>query len=94
MELNFINQLRKQVESRETDNRVLLGIGDDAAILNTQNSDTVLTVDLLTEGVDFLLDQVEPQLIGNEVAISLGGTEDEAVQLFRHLYDRNLTYGQ
>ena len=72
MELNFINQLRKQVELREQDNRVLLGIGDNAAILNTQNSDTVLTVDLLTEGVDFLLGQVEPQLIGRKaLAVNL-----------------------
>lgn len=72
MELNFITQLRKQIDSGETDGRVLLGIGDDAAILNPQNSDTVLTVDLLTEGVDFLLDQVEPQLIGRKaLAVNL-----------------------
>ena len=72
MELNFINRLRKRVESGGADNRVLLGIGDDAAILNTQNSDTVLTVDLLTEGVDFLLGEVEPRLIGRKaLAVNL-----------------------
>ena len=30
------------------------------------------------------------RIIDNEVAISLGGTEETAVQLFRHLYDRQL----
>ena len=30
------------------------------------------------------------RVIGNEVAISLAGTENEAVELFRHLYDRQL----
>lgn len=72
MELNFINHLRRQVESGKADYRVLLGIGDDAAILNTQNSNTVLTVDLLTEGVDFLRDEVEPQWIGRKaLAVNL-----------------------
>ena len=72
MELNFVNQLRKRIEANGADNRVLLGIGDDAAILNTRNSDTVLTVDLLTEGIDFLLGEVEPRLIGRKaLAVNL-----------------------
>jgi len=51
---------------------VRLGIGDDAAILDTRNLETVLTVDLLTEGVDFILDEVDPQLIGRKaLAVNL-----------------------
>jgi len=47
---------------------VILGIGDDAAILG----ETVLTVDLLTEGVDFLLEQADPILIGRKsLAVNL-----------------------
>ena len=69
MELPFIEQLRRGVP---TNDMVRLGIGDDAAILDTQQADTVLTVDLLTEGVDFLLDEVEPQLIGRKaLAVNL-----------------------
>ena len=69
MELDFIEQLRRGVP---TNDLVRLGIGDDAAILDTRQTDTVLTVDLLTEGVDFLLDEVEPQLIGRKaLAVNL-----------------------
>ncbi|MGL6195901.1 MAG: hypothetical protein ACRC2T_13880, partial [Thermoguttaceae bacterium] len=42
--------------------QILLGIGDDAALLAPvlfPNTGTVLTVDLLTEGVDFLLEKTD-----------------------------------
>ena len=69
MELTWIEQLRRGVP---TNDFVRLGIGDDAAILDTRQSETVLTVDLLTEGVDFLLDEVEPQRIGRKaLAVNL-----------------------
>ena len=43
-------------------------LGDDAAVLG----DRLLTVDMLTEGVDFLLDQVEPKWIGRKaLAVNL-----------------------
>ncbi len=72
MELNFINQLRNRINSGKPNPRVLLGIGDDAAILDTRGESTVLTVDLLTEGVDFLLNEVEPRLIGRKaLAVNL-----------------------
>ncbi|MCL2305788.1 MAG: thiamine-phosphate kinase [Planctomycetaceae bacterium] len=51
---------------------VVLGIGDDAALLAASENETVLTVDLLTEGVDFLLEQVDPVLIGRKaLAVNL-----------------------
>ena len=69
MELAFIEQLRRDVP---TNDLVRLGLGDDAAILDTRNLETVLTVDLLTEGVDFLLDEVGPQFIGRKaLAVNL-----------------------
>jgi len=69
MEHAFIERLRRGVPTNE---RVRLGIGDDAAILDTRQSETVLTVDLLTEGVDFLLEEVEPQWIGRKaLAVNL-----------------------
>jgi len=73
MELAFIEQLRRGLAGSKTANELVrLGIGDDAAILDTRNLETVLTVDLLTEGVDFLLDEVEPQLIGRKaLAVNL-----------------------
>ncbi|MDR1493882.1 MAG: thiamine-phosphate kinase [Planctomycetaceae bacterium] len=70
MELQLIEQLRQKAPIN--DSRVLLGIGDDAAILSAQAQDVVLTVDLLTEGVDFLLDSTDPQWIGRKaLAVNL-----------------------
>jgi thiamine-monophosphate kinase len=46
---------------------VALGIGDDAAVLKmTAGSNAVVTTDLLTDHVDFLLDQVDPLLVGHK----------------------------
>jgi thiamine-monophosphate kinase len=70
MELGLIEWLRQK--NPMNDNRVLLGIGDDAAILDAKTQEVVLTVDLLTEGVDFLLDSTDPQWIGRKaVAVNL-----------------------
>ncbi|MCL2119830.1 MAG: thiamine-phosphate kinase [Planctomycetaceae bacterium] len=78
MELEFIEQLRQGVPTNEL---VRLGIGDDAAILDTRRLETVLTVDLLTEGVDFLLDEVAPQWIGRKaLAVNLSDLAAMAAQ--------------
>ena len=70
MELEFLKRLRSQVLTSHPE--VILGIGDDAAVLAASESETVLTVDLLTEGVDFLLEQVDPILIGRKaLAVNL-----------------------
>ncbi len=69
MELDFVDQIRKKVCGSH---RLLLGIGDDAAILNSRDSNTVVTVDLLTEGVDFLVEQTPLPLIGRKsLAVNL-----------------------
>lgn len=60
MELEWINRLRERPESGY--------LGDDAAVFGDQ----LLTVDMLTEGVDFLLDQTEPERIGRKaLAVNL-----------------------
>jgi len=53
--------------------QVAIGIGDDAAILAPlADSATVVTTDLLTDGVDFLLDEVDPRQIGHKaLAVNL-----------------------
>ncbi|TWU20854.1 thiamine-phosphate kinase [Bythopirellula polymerisocia] len=42
-----------------------VGLGDDAAVLELDGR-AVVTTDMLTDGVDFLLEEVEPQLIGHK----------------------------
>ncbi|MDR1269432.1 MAG: thiamine-phosphate kinase [Planctomycetaceae bacterium] len=43
-------------------------LGDDAAVIG----DTIITVDMLTEGIDFLLGEVDPQWIGRKaLAVNL-----------------------
>ncbi len=70
MEHELIARLREKL--RTDPKRVLLGIGDDAAILARETTETVLTVDLLTEGVDFLLAETDPVLIGRKaLAVNL-----------------------
>jgi thiamine-monophosphate kinase len=52
---------------------LLVGAGDDAAVLElTQRQGCVVTVDMLTEGVDFVLSQVSPRRVGRKsLAVNL-----------------------
>lgn len=50
-EFGLINHITKKVKIRNSSTK--LGIGDDAAILNHENKDIVVTTDLLVEGVHF-----------------------------------------
>lgn len=44
-----------------------VGIGDDAAVLSGfDQTGVVVTTDLLTDGVDFLLDEVDPRRVGHK----------------------------
>lgn len=71
MEQEFIASLRERV-SRQKFSQLVLGIGDDAAVLDPGNRRTVVTVDLLTEGVDFLVAKNDPRLIGRKaLAVNL-----------------------
>lgn len=54
-------------ENLPTSPRELVGLGDDAAVLgHAVGCNTVVTTDTLTDGVDFLVDQVDPQQIGHK----------------------------
>lgn len=70
MELEFINWLKSQVPPHP---HVALGMGDDAALLTgTGDRQLVVTSDLLTDGVDFELDQCDPQRVGRKaLAVNL-----------------------
>ncbi len=70
MEAALIAELRRRIGPHPL---VRLGIGDDAAVLGTAGlPDTVLTVDLLTEGVDFRLAEATPPRIGRKaLAVNL-----------------------
>lgn len=50
-EFGFINRIKEKIEL--TDDSILKGIGDDAAVVDFGNKKTVITTDTLTEGVHF-----------------------------------------
>jgi len=69
METEFIHWLRQRLAG---DRRVPLGIGDDAAIVDVGGARVVVTVDMLTAGVDFILEEVDPCRIGRKaLAVNL-----------------------
>jgi thiamine-monophosphate kinase len=70
MEAQLIAHLRKRLPPHPL---LALGAGDDAAVLSLGHSDRyVLTVDLLSEGIDFRLEEVDPPRIGRKaLAVNL-----------------------
>jgi thiamine-monophosphate kinase len=70
MESQFIAWLRERLRGHR---RLLLGPGDDAAVLRlADRTDCVVTTDLLTDGVDFALEQTPGSRIGHKaLAVNL-----------------------
>jgi thiamine-monophosphate kinase len=70
MEAQLIAHLRNRLPPHPL---LALGAGDDAAVLSLGNSDRhVLTVDLLSDGIDFRLEETDPQRIGRKaLAVNL-----------------------
>src|SRR5277367_4646511 len=70
METDLIAWLRSRVPPHPD---LLLGIGDDAAVLRwPAGGDCLVTVDMLTDQVDFRLDEADPQAIGRKaLAVNL-----------------------
>ncbi len=70
MERDLIQHLREQLPAHRC---LRVGIGDDAAVLSMAASpECVLTVDLLTDGVDFRLAEVDPRRVGHKaLAVNL-----------------------
>jgi len=70
MEAELIAYLRERLPDHP---RLRLGPGDDAAVLDLAGiEDVVVTVDLLSDGVDFVLDEAEPRRVGRKaLAVNL-----------------------
>src|SRR5215213_8800036 len=70
-EFDFIEALRRRVASSAQS--IVTGIGDDAAVLRgTSGKETVVTVDLLIEDIDFRRTTTPPYLLGHKaLAVSL-----------------------
>lgn len=70
MESEFIDWLRKRLPVHRD---LTPGIGDDAAVLQLAGTDrSVLTADLLTDGVDFELAKIDPRRAGRKaLAVNL-----------------------
>ena len=71
MELEFIQWLKKTFHCSEAD-KVVLGIGDDAAIIDCRDGLTVISTDMIADGVHFVLGQTPDELIGRKaLAVNL-----------------------
>ncbi len=69
MESEFVAWLRSQVPSHP---QLILGIGDDAALLSLPSAQCVVTSDMLMDGVDFVLSECEPRRVGRKaLAVNL-----------------------
>src|SRR5215475_14103650 len=71
-EFDFIKSIRNHAAKASAQDLVL-GIGDDAAVLREREGrETLVTVDLLVEEIDFKLDYAPPRLLGHKaLAVSL-----------------------
>ncbi len=72
-EFDFIAQLRRRALANGSSPSLTAGIGDDAAVLQQLTGrDTVVSTDLLIEGIDFQQQSTEPVLLGHKaLAVSL-----------------------
>jgi thiamine-monophosphate kinase len=76
-EFDFINDLRQRTRSdtttSATQSSLVLGIGDDAAVIRTaSDKETVISTDLLVEEIDFQRTTAPPFLLGHKaLAVSL-----------------------
>ncbi|HEX4130969.1 MAG TPA: thiamine-phosphate kinase [Pirellulales bacterium] len=72
METEFIAWLRSRLPASQQSG-VVVGIGDDAAVLDLPpGPGTLVTVDMLTDGVDFRLADVDPRRVGRKaLAVNL-----------------------
>ena len=70
METEFIRWLRTQLPPHP---HLLVGPGDDAAVLQlAQHGQCVVTSDMLSDGVDFVLNRGDPRLVGRKaLAVNL-----------------------
>jgi thiamine-monophosphate kinase len=68
-EFAFIDWVRQQQSSADG---VMVGIGDDCAVLNPRPNPTLVTTDMLMEGSCFILDEAGPYRVGRKaMAVNL-----------------------
>ncbi|PHS12988.1 MAG: thiamine-monophosphate kinase [Blastopirellula sp.] len=79
MERQLIDYLTKHLPSSDD---LLVGIGDDAAILDWRTrDDLVVTSDMITDQIDFILADADPKLIGRKaLAVNLSDLAAMAAQ--------------
>lgn len=72
-EFDFIKKIREQADQRGPSSGLVLGIGDDAAVLKSfTGTDVVISTDLLVESIDFRRDTTRPNQLGHKaLAVSL-----------------------
>ncbi len=71
MEHAFIDWLKTKTPTN-VDPRIILGVGDDAAIVDFQSCASVISTDMLADGVHFILGQTPLGLIGRKsMAVNL-----------------------
>ncbi len=78
MESEFIAWLRERLPAHP---RLGIGVGDDAALVRMDGSGVLVSVDVLTEGVDFRLSEVDPRRVGRKaLAVNLSDMAAMAAQ--------------
>jgi len=71
MERSFIEWLKGETESKQHAN-LILGIGDDASIIDLKDGASVISTDMLADGVHFVVGQTPLELIGRKaMAVNL-----------------------
>lgn len=78
MESDLITWLRRTLPVGDA---VRVALGDDAAVVLFGNADVVVTTDMLMDGVDFVLDQVDPHRVAHKIlAVNLSDMAAMAAQ--------------
>lgn len=63
LELELVDWLRQFLPKNSI---VRLGLGDDAAVVEAASGSVIVTTDMVTDGVDFLLDQIDSKSVGHK----------------------------
>ncbi|MBM4128636.1 MAG: thiamine-phosphate kinase [Nitrospira sp.] len=78
-ELSLLESIKKKFKTRSKD--ILVGIGDDAAVLKPESEALLLTSDMMVEGVHFDLSFITPYQLGSKLVsvnvsdiFAMGGT--------------------
>lgn len=66
-EIRFLKKLETKLKPKRND--VVIGIGDDAAVVKNESSYSVITTDMLIEGTHFVLDCMSYYQVGRKSAV-------------------------